>query len=158
MFEDLKLWLDKTSQKEDAELIEIRDQLCAGFFLIFCSNFQAARGHLNEVKSSLVPEYFEALESELIKRRSGGFSESTVINATSSSIENLKTNVSRSFSASINYLQALLFFFKDFALALLDKMKDKHLIFVKMIRTNAKAFLAYCQALLKVILNKIMRK
>lgn len=157
LFLDLKFWLEKTLLKEEGELVEIRDQLCAGFFLIFCTNFDVARGHLNQVKDALVPEYFEALESELIKRRSS-FSESKLVPAFSSSVDNIRTSISKSFVASADYLQTLLFFFRDFALALLDKMKAKHAILVQTILTNTKAFLAYCQALLKAILIKIMRK
>ena len=67
IFQDLKQWLQQTIQNPQENLIQLRDQLCAGFFLIFCSNFIDSFDYLEQVKNYLVPEYFEALKNELLE-------------------------------------------------------------------------------------------
>lgn len=169
IFEDLKLWLHKISQEEQGEeqreeqregqgnlqylqanskghsqgnshsYVQLRDQICAGFFLIFCSNPKISLDYLHEIKNSLASEYFEALKTELLKRDQDHIRE---IN----SIPKLGMD------GKLNFLFC---FLKEIAINLLEKMKTRHGLIVAAIKSNAKNFLLFCKNLLKIILRKL---
>lgn len=147
IFQDLKQWLHQTAQTPQETLIQLRDQLCAGFFLIFCSNFQNSFDYLKKVENSLAAEYFEALKSELEKREQENknkLSKNILINP-NSDIKN-KTITEK--------LQFIFLFLKEMALNLLEKMKIRHGLLVAAIKSNTKNFLIFCKTLLKIILRK----
>ena len=144
MFQDLQQWLQQTTQNPQENLIQLRDQLCAGFFLIFCSNFIVSFDYLKKVQNYLVPEYFEALKSELEKREQENKSTTTTTKA-----DDLKS------VNPIEKLQILFLFLKEIALNLLEKMKIRHRLLVFAIKSNTKNFLLFCKKLLQIILRKL---
>lgn len=148
VLQDLKDWLKESNQlitENNEQIIQLRDQLCAGFFLIYCTSYETAQEHLEQVKESLVPEYFEALKEELHKRNQNEGHEQEVIEAHN---QNKITQI-RSFIANF------LLFIKEIALGLLEKMKSKHSLLVHAIKSSSKNFLLFCQRLIQVILVKL---
>lgn len=149
IFQDLKNWLRNSTKlisENDEIVIQLRDQLCAGFFLIYCTKYEIARDHLFQVKELLVPEYFEALNEELDKR-----------NQTEASNDNNKFITDN--SSYLNQLKILIInfcsSFKEFALNLLEKMKLKNYLLVNFIKSNSRNFLFFCQKLLNILLKKL---
>lgn len=140
IFQDIQKWLQVTStQNTQNDLVQLRDQICAGYFLIFCPSFSVSIDHLNQVKSSLVTEYFDALKSELEKRE---MQETKVV-------PKPQRNLSEK-------LQLVFVFLKEIALNLLEKMKTRYALLVAVIKSNSENFLLFCKKLLQIILRKLL--
>ena len=137
IFQDIKNWLQQTSQNSEENLVQLKNQICAGFFLIFCTKFEIAIENLENVKNSLLPEYFDALKTELEEREKD---KKIVI-----------TNP--------NYTEKLKLFFlflKEIALNLLEKLKNRYALLVEIIKSNTKNFLLFCKKVLQIILRKLL--
>lgn len=97
---------------------------------------------MEQVKSSLAPEYFEAIKNELEKREHVTEDENKKEN------KNINPN-------SFEKLKFIFLFLKEFALNLLEKMKNRNAFLVAAIKSNTKNFLLFCKNLLQVILRKM---
>lgn len=146
LFQELKDWLQlltnnteatATAIENSSSVIQIRDQLCAGFFLIYCKKYEESKGYLEQVEELILPEYFEALKGELEKRQQQQQS-------VSNNNDTLYTKYSK-----------VLLFIKEFASALLEKMKTRHSLLVAAIRSNVKNFVLFCKKLIEILLRKL---
>lgn len=144
LFQELKDWLQlltnnteatATAIENSSSVIQIRDQLCAGFFLIYCKKYEESKAYLEQVEELILPEYFEALKGELEKRQQ-------------------QQSVSNNDTLYTKYSKVLLFI-KEFASALLEKMKTRHSLLVAAIRSNVKNFVLFCKKLIEILLRKL---
>lgn len=144
IFQDIQKWLQETStQSTQTDLVQLRDQICAGYFLIYCPSFNVAIDHLKEVKDSLALEYFDALKNELEKREKDE--------------NDLKVITKPQTTNSTNSKLLLVFLFlKEIALNLLEKMKTRYALLVAVIKSNSEKFLLFCKKLLQIILRKLL--
>ena len=154
LFHELKDWLQlqlqlqsKTSTEEQNNIIQIRDQLCAGFFLIYCKKFEESRNFLEQVEDLILPEYFEALKGELEKRQQQEVENGKIIEATSW----MNVQISKYSKLLTNFL----LYMKEFASALLEKMEIRHSLLVAAIRSNSKNFVLFCKKLIEILLKKM---
>lgn len=151
IFESVQEWLQITfnnSEFEDNnEITQLRDQICAGFFLIFCTDFGIATGHLENVKEFLVPEYFEALKGELEKRKEDSCDNVLAASSNSNSLS--------FYGKSVEFVSKFLLFLNEIAHQLLDKMKQKHALLVAIIKSNYKNFVVFCQKLIQILISKL---
>lgn len=147
LFKDLKDWLQSLptefTETEQPEIIKIRDQLCAGFFLIYCKKFEESKNFLLQVQSLILPEYFDALQSELNKRNE-------IVNTTEAAAAKPFPSMLAKYS---QILTNFLLFMKKFAHAILEKMKTRHGLLVAVIRSNAKNFVLFCKKLIEILLK-----
>ena len=155
MFQELKDWLQLLSSNpptSQPEIVQIRDQLCAGFFLIYCKRLEEAEIYLAQVEVLILPGYFDALKGELEKRKEEQrFDSAVAIPVAAPSKPYTKFN-------SSNYSQILPNFFlfiREFASALLERMKARHAFLVAAIRSNAKNFFLFCKKLIEILLKRI---
>lgn len=149
LFQELKDWLQlltnntateiQEQQEQNTSVIQIRDQLCAGFFLIYCKKYEESKGYLEQVEELILPEYFEALKGELEKRQ-----QQQIVSNNNNDISTLYTKYSK-----------VLLFIKEFASALLEKMKTRHSLLVAAIRSNVKNFVLFCKKLIEILLRKL---
>lgn len=103
--------------------------------------------YLGKVKSSLAPEYFDAIKNEMEKREQVKEEEEEENNH----LNNKKINIAK----VTEKLSFILLFLKDFALNLLEKMNNRHVLLVAAIKSNSKNFLLFCKNLLRIILRKM---
>lgn len=160
MFRDLKEWLQSIStdstDNQQPEIIKIRDQLCAGFFLIYCKKFEESREFLLQVEDFILPEYFDALQGELEKRNenillvTGSAAGATDGESKLSIISSKLSAISAKYS---KILTNFLLFMREFAWALLEKMKNRNALVVAAIRSNAKNFALFCKKLIEILLK-----
>lgn len=163
MFRDLKDWLqslsitESTSESPESannqQIIKIRDQLCAGFFLIYCKKFEESKGFLLQVQDLILPEYFDALRGELDKRNSVAEDGSVFGTESGLSIKSISSKLSTITSNMSNLFTNFLFFLQEFASALLEKMKVRHGLLVAAIRSNAKNLALFCKKLIQILLK-----
>lgn len=174
VFSDIKNWLEIIKSKSNEEIfIQLRDQLCAGFFLIFCEDVQESFEYLNEIENILVSEYFEALKGELenkkkqksietleLKNNNNGMSMSIIVN---SAVFSFKPSFLSATTATFNLLNHLsienlkkfLLFFNEFAQKILEKLKNKYSLLVQIIRSNSRTFFLFCNRLVRILLKKL---
>lgn len=174
MFSDIKIWLQSvqsqsnaiTNENENEIFIQLRDQLCAGFFLIFCQDLKESFEYLNEVENVLVSEYFEALKVELESKQQQQQRKSTKALALTNINNNNNNNNNTpflSYSAtvkilnqiSIENLKKFLLFFNEFAQGILEKLKVKHSLLVQIIRSNSRNLFLFCNRLVRILMQKL---
>lgn len=113
--------------------------------MILCDDVNLSLNYLEKVKSSLAPEYFDAIKNEIEKR------EQVKEDDENNNLNNKKINI---FNVT-EKISFILLFLKDFALNLLEKMKTRHVLLVAVIKSNSKNFLLFCKNLLRIILKKM---
>ena len=147
IFSDLKQWLFKITENTPNEnLIQLRDQICAGFFLIFCPSLDSSLHYLEQVENLLEPEYFKALKIELENKETA--KEKEIIEAKKEKENFIVSNT------LTKKLSVLFLFLKEIAFNLLEKMKSRHGLLVAAIKSNTKNFFLFCKNLLQIILKK----
>lgn len=144
VFADLQNWLQLTTLPDSCteQIIQLRDQLCAGFFLIYCEDGGEAQSLLLQVEHLLAAEYFSALKEELTHRKSQTASQSSLI---------AEGPNSRRFQV----LQRILFNFAEFAKAVLTKLEGSHAFLVAAVRGNSRSFYQFCAKLFAILWRKI---
>ena len=170
VFSDIKIWLESVQSQSNADaneneneiFIQLRDQLCGGFFLIFCQDFKESFEYLNEVKNFLVSEYFEALKVELdSKQQQQQQQQSTDALALTNTNNNNTPFLSYSAAVkilnqvSIENLKKFLLLFNEFAQGILEKLKVKHSLLVQIIRSNSRNLFLFCNRLVRILMQKL---
>lgn len=142
---DLQTWLLRAaSDNLDADLLQLREQLCAGFFLLFAGK---TVGHketialLERVKSHLPADYYDGLLRELTGRSGTDSTDSAPLRPRSHWLQQ----------------QTLRFWLllETLASRILDLMRVKYAVIVAVIRKHPTAFAAFCRSLFRALLLRL---